>query len=90
MPLILRQKLDHLAPGDSVDRGVNFLLLDDLGYLPQGPRSPRCSSTLIAERYERRSLGITSNLVYSEWERLRQPHGHRRSHRTGGSTAPLS
>ena len=28
--------------------------------------------TLIAERYERRSLGITSNLVYSEWERLRQ------------------
>ena len=39
--------------------------------------------TLIAERYERRSLGITSNLVYSEWERLRQPHGHRRSHRPG-------
>ena len=39
---------------------------------------------LIAERYERRSLGITSNLVYSEWERLRQPHGHRRSHRPGG------
>ena len=27
---------------------------------------------------------ITSNLVYSEWERLRQPHGHRRSHRPGG------
>ena len=24
--------------------------------------------TLIAERYERRSLGITSNLVFSEWE----------------------
>ena len=23
---------------------------------------------LIAERYERRSLGITSNLVFSEWE----------------------
>ena len=40
--------------------------------------------TLIAERYERRSLGITSNLVYSEWERLRQPHGHRRSHRPWG------
>ena len=26
--------------------------------------------TLIAERYERRSLGITSNLVFSEWEKL--------------------
>ena len=24
---------------------------------------------LIAERYERRSLGITSNLVFSEWEK---------------------
>ena len=26
--------------------------------------------TLIAERYERRSLGITSNLVFSEWEKV--------------------
>ena len=26
--------------------------------------------TLIAERYERRSLGITSNLVSSEWEKV--------------------
>ena len=26
--------------------------------------------TFIAERYERRSLGITSNLVFSEWERI--------------------
>ena len=26
--------------------------------------------TLIAERYERRSLGITSNLVFSDWEKV--------------------
>jgi DNA replication protein DnaC len=26
--------------------------------------------TLIAERYERRSLGITSNLVLSQWEHI--------------------
>ena len=25
---------------------------------------------LIVERYERRSLGITSNLVFSDWERI--------------------
>ena len=37
----------------------DFLLLDDLGHMPQG-----------GERYERRSLGITSNLVFSEWERI--------------------
>ena len=47
----------------------SFLLLDDLGYLPQGPRSGG-PLPLIAERYERRSLGITSNLVFSEWERI--------------------
>ena len=32
--------------------------IDDLGYLPQGSE---VSFTLIAERYERRPLGITSN-----------------------------
>ena len=35
---------------------------------PKGPRSPLF--TLIAERYERRSLGITSNLVFSQWEHI--------------------
>ena len=48
----------------------DFLLLDDLGYLPQGAEESEVLLTLIAERYERRSLGITSNLVFSEWERI--------------------
>ena len=46
------------------------LLLDDLGYLPQGAEESEVIFTLIAERYERRSLGITSNLVFSEWEHI--------------------
>ena len=46
----------------------DFLLLDDLGYLPQGAEESEVLFTLIAERYERRSLGITSNLVFSQWE----------------------
>ena len=46
----------------------DFLLLDDLGYLPQGAEESEVLFTLIAERYERRSLGITSNLVFSEWD----------------------
>ena len=45
----------------------DFLLLDDL---PQGAEESEVLFTLIAERYERRSLGITSNLVFSEWERI--------------------
>ena len=48
----------------------DFLLLDDLGYLPQGAEESEVLFTLIAERYERRSLGVTSNLVFSEWERI--------------------
>ena len=48
----------------------DFLLLDDLGYLPQGAEESEVLFTLIAERYERRSLGITSNLVFTEWERI--------------------
>ena len=45
-------------------------MTDDLGYLPQGADELELMFTLIAERYERRSLGITSNLVSSEWEKM--------------------
>ena len=48
----------------------DFLLLDDLGYLPQGAEESEVLFTLIAERYERRLLGITSNLVFSQWEHI--------------------
>ena len=48
----------------------DFLLLDDPGYLPQGAEESEVLFTLIAKRYERRSLGITSNQVFSEWERI--------------------
>lgn len=50
----------------------DFLIIDDLGYLPQGTEESEVLFTLIAERYERRSLGITSNLVFSEWDRIFQ------------------
>ena len=51
----------------------DFLLLDDLGYLPQGAEESEVLFTLIAERYERRSMGITSNLVFSQWEHMGRP-----------------
>ena len=44
--------------------------INDLGYMPQGAGESEVLFTLIAERYERRSLGITSNLVFSEWEKV--------------------
>ncbi len=50
----------------------NFELLeiDDLGYLPQGAGEPEVLFTPITARYEHRSLGITSNLVFSESEKV--------------------
>lgn len=50
----------------------DFLLIDDLGYLPQGTEESEVLFTLMAERYERRALGITSNLVFSEWDKVFQ------------------
>jgi DNA replication protein DnaC len=46
------------------------ILLDDLGYVQQTADEAEVLFTLMAERYERRSLIITSNLVFSEWNRI--------------------
>ena len=59
LPRMLR-KLDNF----------DLLVVDDLVYLLQGAEESEVLFTLIAERYERRSLGITSNLVFSEWEKV--------------------
>jgi DNA replication protein DnaC len=48
----------------------DVVLLDDLGYVQQTPDEAEVLFTLMAERYERRSLVITSNLVFSEWDRI--------------------
>ncbi len=47
-----------------------LLILDDIGYVQQGADEVEVLFTLMAERYERRSMLITSNLVFSEWERI--------------------
>jgi DNA replication protein DnaC len=48
----------------------DVLILDDIGYVQQAPEEVEVLFTLLAERYERRSLVITSNLVFSEWDRV--------------------
>ena len=47
-----------------------LLILDDIGYVKQSAEEAEVLFTLIAERYERRSMLITSNLVFSDWERI--------------------
>jgi DNA replication protein DnaC len=48
----------------------DLLILDDIGYVQQAPEEVEVLFTLMAERYERRSILITSNLVFSEWDRI--------------------
>jgi DNA replication protein DnaC len=46
------------------------LILDDIGYVQQDREEMEVLFTLLAERYERQSVLITTNLVFSEWERV--------------------
>lgn len=46
------------------------LLLDDIGYVQQNRDEMEVLFTLLAERYETGSVMITSNLAFSQWERI--------------------
>lgn len=48
----------------------DLVILDDIGYVQQSADEAEVLFTLMAERYERRSLLITSNLMFSEWGRI--------------------
>ena len=41
-----------------------------IGYVQQTSEEAEVLFTLMAERYERRSMLITSNLVFSQWDRI--------------------
>lgn len=57
---ILLKKLDN----------YDVILLDDIGYIQQSREEMEVLFTFLSERYERKSLMITSNLVFSEWDRI--------------------
>ncbi len=46
------------------------IIIDDLGYVQQDREEMEVLFTLLAERYERGSLMITSNLPFSKWEAI--------------------
>jgi DNA replication protein DnaC len=46
------------------------VFLDDIGYVQQDREEMEVLFTFLAERYERRSVGITTNLVFSDWQRI--------------------
>ena len=50
--------------------GFDAVILDDIGYVQQSRDEMEVLFTFLAERYERKSVVITSNLVFSEWNRI--------------------
>jgi len=48
----------------------DVLILDDIGYVQQDRQEMEVLFTLLAARYERGSVMITSNLAFSKWESI--------------------
>ena len=48
----------------------DVLILDDIGYVQQSREEMEVLFTHLAERYDRRSLLISSNLVFSQWDQI--------------------
>jgi len=68
---LLAAKRDLRLPQElkRLDR-YGCLILDDIGYVQHDRDEMEVLFTLLAERYERRSVAISTNLVFSEWERI--------------------
>lgn len=68
---LVRAKCDLRLPQEikRLDR-FDALLIDDLGYVQQDRAEMDVLFTLFAERYERRTIMITSNLVFSKWDQI--------------------
>jgi DNA replication protein DnaC len=50
--------------------GYEALIIDDIGYVQQSREEMEVLFTLLAERYERGSVLLTSNLPFSKWESI--------------------
>lgn len=61
--LALEKELHRLDAFDVV-------FLDDIGYVQQDREEMEVLFTFLSERYERKSVMITSNLVFSQWDRI--------------------
>lgn len=48
----------------------DVILIDDIGYVQQSREEMEVLFTLLAERYERGSVMLTSNLAFSKWEAI--------------------
>lgn len=71
MQRLLAAKRDLRLPQElaRLDRFA-CLILDDIGYVQHDQDEMEVLFTLFAERYERKSIMLSTNLVFSEWTRI--------------------
>lgn len=62
-----RMTLSHLIK--KLDR-FEVLIIDDISYIPYEKAESDVLFVLLAERYEQRSIVVTSNLVFSGWQQI--------------------
>ena len=67
--LAAKQELRLEAELRELDRFA-VVILDDLGYVQQDRAEMEVLFTFLAERYERRTVMISSNLVFSKWDQI--------------------
>ena len=61
--LVLPKALNRLSRYDAI-------IVDDIGYVQQTREEMEVFFTLLAERYERGSVMLTSNLPFAKWEKI--------------------
>lgn len=68
---LLIAKRDFKLPGVLKKLGrYDALIIDDIGYVQQNREEMEVLFTLLADRYERASTMITSNLPFSQWAKI--------------------
>ena len=68
---LLRAKIELTLEKElkKLDR-FEALIIDDIGYVQQNRQEMEILFTLLSHRYERRSILLTSHLVFSNWEKI--------------------
>ena len=67
--LVAKRELDLARALRRLAR-FDALIVDDIGYVQQSREEMEVLFTLLADRYERGSVMLTSNLPFSQWERI--------------------
>lgn len=67
--LISKKELDLEKALKKLDK-FDVIILDDIGYVQQSSDEMEVLFTLLSDRYERKSIMLSSNLVFSKWGQI--------------------